>query len=410
MCILIHRTKGAKVIGDPWIKDFWSRNEDGFGAWWLEKGENGQTKLVVRKSMNIKQTTKIIREIETADREAGLHFRMATHGTICLENNHPFVISQEGKRVLFVLGHNGVLNRWAPKWGTSKAGKLHPSDTANFVSDAVKPLMGAFSVEQLMKEGTAGRRILDVLVDSSNKILLTDHKLGFSRVGSPWTEWNGLYMSNTYAWSYNKKERENPAEQVPFVSSKAAANGNSYVSAFETFKMMPGNERKDYQDYLRWKHNMPDAPMTEIYAKERERIKSGTISEESSNGAKPQAGSGDGSSNTTGKTTGTSAVSIMTTEIGRREPLRPDSPLMDEPEDVDEWRNGYTADGHGGYYQLNQPENNIGRKAESSLEERIIIQLSQMSFSEISEWCVNEPDEAALLIQSFLWEQTEYME
>lgn len=217
MCILIHRPKGVGKIPLGWQADFWSRNSDGFGAWWIE-GD----RIVIKKTLKQAEVAPIIAEIEEKDLEAGLHWRMATHGDETLKNCHPYTVFTEdgGKRVLTCIAHNGVLYRWADEkmYDTKTAERIGDSDTRQFIHKCFEPLVHAFGLKPMFIPTTYARDILEQCISGSNKLLITNFKFGFTRTpATGWTLWRGLYMSNTYAWSYNQKDKEDgPSVSVPF--------------------------------------------------------------------------------------------------------------------------------------------------------------------------------------------------
>lgn len=216
MCILIHRPKGAPKIMPGWQADFWKRNSDGFGAWWI-----AGDKIVIRKTLKREEVAPVIDEIEAGDFEAGLHWRLATHGDETLRNCHPYTVHTEkgGERVLTCIGHNGVLYKWADDHIFTPAGeRTGDSDTRQFIHKCFEPLVHAFGLKPMFIPASSAREILESCVSGSNKLLITNFKLGFTKMPSTgWTQWRGLHMSNTYAWSYSQREREDgPSAPVPF--------------------------------------------------------------------------------------------------------------------------------------------------------------------------------------------------
>ena len=96
MCIIIVRPAGAKMPPKAIIERCARLNPHGFGF---------ATKDRIYKTLNFSE---FCREIKTISKEetAILHFRYATHGSIKLENCHPF--KDEISGVSFA--HNGILN------------------------------------------------------------------------------------------------------------------------------------------------------------------------------------------------------------------------------------------------------------------------------------------------------------
>lgn len=228
MCLLIHRPRGAKTISDGWLDDFWSRNPDGFGAWWLDTGGEPRAEKTQSKA----RATEIVRLIEGADREAGYHWRLATHGATDISNVHPYPVSR-GNRLIGYLGHNGILSRCSEKADNAfnKTARRGPSDTAIFIEEILEPVLASAGIRPLYGKKSVAAKLLAAYMGGNNKaLLLTQH--GFLRLGeTEWTSWRGMKLSNTYAWSYSSRESEDgPLSAVtPFYGSDfAAGTGNSW--------------------------------------------------------------------------------------------------------------------------------------------------------------------------------------
>lgn len=220
MCLIIHRPAHAAPIPSGWIADFRTRNHDGFGAWWIENGA-----IQIIKTMIAAEIEPIIRKIEKKHVEAGFHWRMATHGAENVTNVHPFpVILNPKKPHDMVLAHNGVLSEWAPAKKDSG-----PNDTLNFIREMMVPFCQRLGVQHLFAPiPTFDRELLEFVI-GSNRLLLTHTAHGFARIGDPWMQWRGLWLSNTYAWSSSQREREDGPIVAP---AYAASYSSSYVSGW----------------------------------------------------------------------------------------------------------------------------------------------------------------------------------
>lgn len=118
MCILIASTDGEL----PTLAELYScedSNPHGIGIAWA----NGET-LEIRKAMNLTAFLPMLAE-KPEEAPYVLHFRYATHGTVNLENCHPFKIGSHT-----VVGHNGIL-----PWRSTET----MSDTRCFARDILKP-------------------------------------------------------------------------------------------------------------------------------------------------------------------------------------------------------------------------------------------------------------------------------
>ena len=102
MCIIASVPKGANIDKDT-LETMWKHNSDGAGISWIdEKG-----KVRVYKTMKLKPFLQKFSEVHkkygrTADML--VHMRIATHGSVCMDNNHPFNVDTQT-----VFAHNGIL-------------------------------------------------------------------------------------------------------------------------------------------------------------------------------------------------------------------------------------------------------------------------------------------------------------
>ena len=213
MCLIIHRPKGAPAISAGWLADFRRKNDNGFGAWWLEGG-----KIHIVKTLKAEDIEKTVRRVETLDAEAGFHWRQATHGVETVDNVHPFKVQISGPHKM-VLAHNGILSDWAPTAGKSAA----MTDTQMFIADCLEPLMQRFSNAALFRADSFETEVLEMLI-GANRLLMAHTKYGFARVGTTWLQWRGLWLSNTYAWSHAQREKLDGPESP----ASTSFNYNSY--------------------------------------------------------------------------------------------------------------------------------------------------------------------------------------
>ena len=104
MCIIASVPKDA-TIDKPTLETMWKHNSDGAGISWIdEKG-----KVRVYKTMKLKPFLSKFDEISKRyGKEADIlvHMRIATHGSVCMDNNHPFNVDTQT-----VFAHNGILPR-----------------------------------------------------------------------------------------------------------------------------------------------------------------------------------------------------------------------------------------------------------------------------------------------------------
>lgn len=105
MCLIVAQPAGAERMTSQEIKDAWQANPDGAGYAFAVGGV-----LHVRKAFfKLKKLIQAYRADWAATEGKAtflVHFRMATHGSRCPENTHPFLVGREQN---LAVAHNGVL-------------------------------------------------------------------------------------------------------------------------------------------------------------------------------------------------------------------------------------------------------------------------------------------------------------
>ena len=106
MCIIASIPAGS-TIDEPTLNQMWKSNPDGGGIAYIEDG-----KVKTYKSMKLKKFRSNFFRIldEHGDSDILVHTRIATHGSICIPNVHPFPVMQDGEELdNLVFAHNGIL-------------------------------------------------------------------------------------------------------------------------------------------------------------------------------------------------------------------------------------------------------------------------------------------------------------
>lgn len=187
MCVIasVPRTHN---IDDKTFDLMWKRNPDGGGIAWIDK--NG--KVQVYKSMKLKDFKRKFKEVVAKHGKSDIlvHMRIATHGSVCIDNNHPFHIDPNT-----VFAHNGIMpSEFHPP------AKSDMSDTRYFNQvflQNVKPT--AFDDEQFR---TALGDIIGfnkLVILSANKRLKKETYIINEHMGS-WDK--GVWYSNTHHVPY----------------------------------------------------------------------------------------------------------------------------------------------------------------------------------------------------------------
>tara|TARA_Y100000401_G_scaffold73348_1_gene59356 strand:- start:23306 stop:24097 length:792 start_codon:yes stop_codon:yes gene_type:complete len=183
MCLLII-TKENSRISNKSIKNAWSRNSDGGGYTFINKGKLETKKYLDLKSF--KQSYNNDFKKHGAASKFLIHFRYATHGVNDISNVHPFNVSDS-----LAFAHNGVINAVADD------DKL--SDTRVFNRDILQRLENGFLNSQ---------PVLDLMSEfiGHSKLVFLDNKNNFTIVNAELGHWNAkqsIWYSND---SYKKRE------------------------------------------------------------------------------------------------------------------------------------------------------------------------------------------------------------
>ena len=191
MCLIIHKPAG-KTIPASVVDSAFNANSDGFGIMWYEPKDKtyGYFKALYKTLAPIK---KLLDRL--VPYEAGIHFRLKTHGNISIPNCHPIPIlldKDDGRTSLFM--HNGVFG------GAPDVVPIE-SDTFALCKYMLNPIFKAqpFAIEK----DSALYQIIDKLAGVSNRVLVLDSKTPskFIRFGY-WSERDGIYYSNLIGQSH----------------------------------------------------------------------------------------------------------------------------------------------------------------------------------------------------------------
>jgi hypothetical protein len=212
MCVIIHQTRGTYLEKED-AKKLWERNPDGGGFAFIEKGE-----ILTYKSMQFEQLWRSFEQARSAypNREFVVHMRIATQGTIDIDNVHPFKISDD-----IVMAHNGHFS------GMRETLDIR-SDTRIFVEEVLRNLPYNFLDNEWLMD------VIDDYANYGNKLLFlnADPRLEQQvyRIGAG-VSYKGMWLSNKLGlvpkYSYkNKKqnlrlpfgERSTPTPASPVVS------------------------------------------------------------------------------------------------------------------------------------------------------------------------------------------------
>lgn len=173
MCVLIIKPKGIQMPDDTIINAAAKRNPDGFGF---------VTPTRYFRSLNLDAFKRALRGVKASE-PCILHFRWATHGSVCTRNCHPFKGKANGEDVFFA--HNGILS-------INPVGDTTDSETA--FRNILLPAAEAFGIES-REFGTAVKGI----IGSSKFAMLQGDKI--YKFGD-YKAMDGCYYSNLYFMPY----------------------------------------------------------------------------------------------------------------------------------------------------------------------------------------------------------------
>lgn len=96
MCVLIIKRAGIELPSDKILKMCHDANSDGCGF---------STSTTLFKSLDFESFKRNLKKYVKIEDDCIIHFRLATHGSVKVENCHPFLDKENG----VVFAHNGIL-------------------------------------------------------------------------------------------------------------------------------------------------------------------------------------------------------------------------------------------------------------------------------------------------------------
>lgn len=220
MCLIWKKPQGVK-LHKSWLKEVYTRNDDGWGISWVES--DGKVKVL--RGLEYANFERLAIALE--DRELLCHVRMATHGKVCKANAHPFKVhSQEP----IYLMHNGVVDYPYKLEGDE-------SDTVQFCRTIVQPILEAQPDPAEFVQSTYFNRFMRSIgggkygfISPKGITLIDEHS---------WNELdNGVKVSNTYSFS----------QLHHHVKNNYVNNANRYYGGKNSY----GNNINTHQRALGW--------------------------------------------------------------------------------------------------------------------------------------------------------------
>lgn len=183
MCLIIHKPAGRKVPSDV-LSSAMLLNRDGVGIMYAEDG-----RIIIERSLSASLLTKRLPQLKA--REVIVHFRMRTHGSIDLDNTHPFEVTDGVAMV-----HNGILS----DYGDEKV-----SDTRDFNAGVLRPLLSTHP--DIYNDPPFGDALEDYIGPNNKILMLRSDGTVWSLNRHTGVEYNGVWLSNTYAWEASGSSR-----------------------------------------------------------------------------------------------------------------------------------------------------------------------------------------------------------
>ena len=187
MCLIVDRPPGA-TIPDDHLRNGIDANPDGWGVMYPGDDPSGAPEvpgLVIRRGMTESGFWEAYRRVP-ADVRVGIHFRWATHGTVSIDNAHPFVHAPAGLAVM----HNGVIS--VPRADPER------SDTYHYVSGVLGPWLvqypdGLSWADDIIAPNVGGSRLL--LYRADGTAVRVNDRSGHVEDGIWYSNRSSLYVS-----------------------------------------------------------------------------------------------------------------------------------------------------------------------------------------------------------------------
>lgn len=190
MCIISVVPKFGPVPKREMLEFCWEQNPHNGGFMYIKDG-----RLVIHKHDKMEDYLNHFYEVYTPESPFVLHMRYATHGTVKLENTHPFRID---KTMAFV--HNGVIHKCTPD--KKQEAEEDISDTRNFRNKILRKLPRGWFASPLMRALLAnyiGQSKIVILHQSGEYAILNEGQGDWTDVDGKKSEpGKGIWWSNDY--------------------------------------------------------------------------------------------------------------------------------------------------------------------------------------------------------------------
>ena len=160
MCTAIAQPKGTETLSIAILETGWNANPDGGGYAFIDPNNTIQQRHFMEMDdfiLNYLQD----HEDNGATSPFVLHVRIATHGSVTLENCHPFDVPLQGAGDM-VMAHNGIISKMGPYVKDTDL-----TDTEGLIKYVLCDLVDAWLDSTLMTD------LMEDAIDSSKLVFLT---------------------------------------------------------------------------------------------------------------------------------------------------------------------------------------------------------------------------------------------
>ena len=195
-----------------------------------------EERIIVERTMNADESINRFLELRAKYMEgyATWHARLATHGSMTVENCHPFAVGNE----LTYLAHNGILS--------TLDDKTDRSDTRIFAEDIIPAIGGVHALDNeqifnMIDDFTVGSKVFILTVDPA-----AEHSAYFFHENKGWYDTTGVWWSNNSCnldqwWgNYSSRVKNNDQFKDPYYDKyygydyNKIEQWNSKSDSFET--------------------------------------------------------------------------------------------------------------------------------------------------------------------------------
>ena len=206
MCVIIHQPRDAHLEKKR-AKRLWDINSDGGGFAFI----NDAGSIETYRFMEFKEFWPTFENVrsEQPQRDYLLHMRIATHGTVDLNNVHPFTVN-EG----MVMAHNGII-RGVPDFRDGR------SDTKVFIDEVLPRLpenwLDDVYLTEMVEEWIGWSKLMFLTnnPDLEKSVYILNKRSGL--------ETDGMWFSNTHGvnvWKKPKTTKALPASTVTYAGQR----------------------------------------------------------------------------------------------------------------------------------------------------------------------------------------------